>query len=104
MYKDLVKCWEHVRDTFSYIDTDNGVALGGSFGGFMINWIQGNDLGRKFKALMSHDGIFLAEGNISSDELWFMEYNVRVYFCINSFLVLPLQLPFVVLFSLRFVL
>ncbi|KAJ5143612.1 CAZyme family CE10 [Penicillium bovifimosum] len=73
-YDDLVKCWEYVRDNFDFIDTDHGVAAGASYGGFMMNWIQGNPLGRKFKALASHDGTFVADAKISTEELWFMEH------------------------------
>ncbi|EEH21652.1 hypothetical protein PABG_03868 [Paracoccidioides brasiliensis Pb03] len=74
-YEDLVKGWEYIRDNFDYIDTDNGVALGASYGGFMVNWIQGKPLGRKFKALVSHDGSFVAENKISTEELFFMEHD-----------------------------
>ncbi|WEW55936.1 Dipeptidyl-peptidase 5 [Emydomyces testavorans] len=74
-YQDLVKCWEHIKSNFPYIDTDNGIAAGASFGGFMVNWIQGNDLGRKFKALVSHDGTFVAPAKIATEELWFMEHD-----------------------------
>ncbi|KAI9374431.1 putative dipeptidyl-peptidase 5 [Aspergillus egyptiacus] len=73
-YDDLVKAWEYVRDNFAYIDTTRGVAAGASFGGFMINWIQGSDLGREFKALVCHDGTFVADAKISTEELWFMEH------------------------------
>lgn len=75
-YDDLVKCWEYVRDNFDFIDTDHGVAAGASYGGFMINWIQGNDLGRKFKALVSHDGSFIADAKINTEELWFAQHEV----------------------------
>lgn len=72
-YEDLVKGWEYIRDELPYIDTDNGVAAGASYGGFMVNWIQGSDLGRKFKALVTHDGTFVADAKISTEELWFMQ-------------------------------
>ncbi|KAB8259810.1 putative dipeptidyl-peptidase 5 [Aspergillus pseudonomiae] len=72
-YEDLVKGWEYVNENFDFIDTDNGVAAGASYGGFMINWIQGSDLGRKFKALVSHDGTFVADAKVSTEELWFMQ-------------------------------
>jgi dipeptidyl aminopeptidase/acylaminoacyl peptidase len=63
-----------VRDNIDYIDTSRSVAAGASYGGFMINWIQGSDLGREFKALVSHDGTFVADAKISTEELWFMEH------------------------------
>lgn len=43
----------------------------------MMNWIQGNPLGRKFKALVTHDGTFVADAKISTEELWFTEHDVR---------------------------
>ncbi|CAL5875206.1 uncharacterized protein PFLUO_LOCUS9510 [Penicillium psychrofluorescens] len=82
-YEDLEKCWEYVRDNFEFVDTEHGVAVGASFGGFMINWIQGNPLGRKFKALVTHDGTFVADAKISTDELWFMEHDFNGTFWAN---------------------
>jgi dipeptidyl aminopeptidase/acylaminoacyl peptidase len=41
-----------------FVDTDNAIAAGASYGGYMANWIQGNALGRKFKAIVCHDGVF----------------------------------------------
>lgn len=82
----MVKCWEHVRDNFDFIDTDRGVAAGASYGGFMINWIQGNPLGREFKALASHDGTFVADAKVSTEELWFMEHEVCIYFMVFALL------------------
>ena len=46
-----------VQRTFPEIDSDRMVAAGGSYGGYMINWLQGhNTLG--FKAFVCHDGVF----------------------------------------------
>lgn len=36
-YVDLVKCWEHVRDEMPFVDVENGVALGASYGGYMMS-------------------------------------------------------------------
>lgn len=47
-YDDLVKCLEFLR-SFPFIDLDNAVAAGASYGGYMINWMQGHDLGRKVR-------------------------------------------------------
>lgn len=44
----------------------------------MINWIQGSPLGRKFKALVSHDGTFVADAKVSTEELWFMQREVAL--------------------------
>jgi dipeptidyl aminopeptidase/acylaminoacyl peptidase len=40
----------------------------------MVNWIQGHDLGRKFKALVTHDGVFSMAGQMASEELYFPEH------------------------------
>ncbi|KAI1416050.1 dipeptidyl peptidase [Hypoxylon sp. FL1857] len=70
-YNDLANCFEHIASNIPYIDTNNAVALGASYGGYMINWIQGHPLGRKFKALVCHDGIFSTMSNWSTEELFF---------------------------------
>ncbi|KAI1382212.1 dipeptidyl peptidase [Hypoxylon crocopeplum] len=70
-YNDLVNCFEYIADNLPYVDTTNAVALGASYGGYMINWIQGHPLGRKFKALVCHDGIFSTMSNWSTEELFF---------------------------------
>lgn len=36
-YVDLERCWEHIRDTMPYVDVENGVALGASYGGYMMS-------------------------------------------------------------------
>ncbi len=45
-YEDLVKCMDHL-EKIPYIDSSRAIAAGGSYGGYMINWINGNPLGRK---------------------------------------------------------
>lgn len=36
-YVDLVKCFEYLEKEVSYIDTDRAVALGASYGGYMMS-------------------------------------------------------------------
>lgn len=36
-YDDLVKCFEYIEKKMSYVDTDRAVALGASYGGYMIS-------------------------------------------------------------------
>ncbi|KAI3342602.1 prolyl oligopeptidase [Ustulina deusta] len=75
-YNDLVNCFEYIAENLSYIDTSNAVALGASYGGFMINWIQGHPLGRKFKALVCHDGIFNTLADWATEELFFVIHDM----------------------------
>jgi dipeptidyl aminopeptidase/acylaminoacyl peptidase len=57
-----------------WLDGDHMCALGGSYGGFMINWIAGQWPDR-FKCLVSHDGIFDQRSMYySTEELWFPEH------------------------------
>ncbi|KAI9645452.1 hypothetical protein NHQ30_006191 [Ciborinia camelliae] len=74
-YNDLVKGWEYIEKNLPYVDTDRAIALGASYGGYMVNWIQGHPLGRKFKALFTHDGCFSTLSQYSSEELWFMQHD-----------------------------
>ena len=74
-YEDLVKCFEYLEQKVDYIDTNRAVALGASYGGYMINWVQGHDLGRKFKALICHDGVFSTQNQWTTEELFFPEHD-----------------------------
>ena len=59
---------------YPWLDGDHACALGGSYGGFMINWIAGQWPDR-FKCLVSHDGIFDNRTMYySTEELWFPEW------------------------------
>lgn len=80
-YDDVVLGWEYVKANLSSVDTVNGIAAGASYGGYMTNWIQGHDLGREFKALVTHDGISQTLGAYTSEELWFIDhdYNGTIY-------------------------
>ncbi|KAF2875941.1 Alpha/Beta hydrolase protein [Massariosphaeria phaeospora] len=71
-YRDLEKLYEYLEANVSYVDTKNAIAAGASYGGFMMNWIQGHPLGRKFRALVSHDGKVNQIGSYGTDELWFV--------------------------------
>ncbi|KAK4156890.1 Alpha/Beta hydrolase protein [Chaetomidium leptoderma] len=70
-YNDLVACFEWVVENMPEVDGERAVALGASYGGFMINWIQGHPLGRKFKALVCHDGVFSTLNQWCTEELFF---------------------------------
>ncbi|KAK8168425.1 dipeptidyl-peptidase-like protein V precursor [Phyllosticta citrichinensis] len=70
-YVDIVKGFEYIEANLDYVDTSNAVELGASYGGYMTNWIQGHPLGRKFKALVTHDGVFSMVSQLASEEVWF---------------------------------
>jgi dipeptidyl aminopeptidase/acylaminoacyl peptidase len=70
-YEDLVLGFDWIKKNINYVDTKRAVALGASYGGYMMNWIQGHPLGREFKALVTHDGVFSMTGQMASEELYF---------------------------------
>ncbi|KAE8151053.1 Alpha/Beta hydrolase protein [Aspergillus avenaceus] len=70
-YVDLEKGFDYIENNLDYVDTTRAVALGASYGGFMVNWIQGHPFGRRFRALVTHDGIFSTRALLSSEELYF---------------------------------
>jgi dipeptidyl aminopeptidase/acylaminoacyl peptidase len=58
-----------------YVDGTRIGAAGGSYGGYMIDWILGHT--DRFKALVSHDGVFdVASSNLETEELWFPEHDL----------------------------
>jgi dipeptidyl aminopeptidase/acylaminoacyl peptidase len=57
-------------DRFDFLDGNRVCAVGGSYGGYMMNWIEGKWPDR-FKCLVQHDGVFDARAmNYETDELW----------------------------------
>ncbi|KAK2782925.1 hypothetical protein FQN53_009526 [Emmonsiellopsis sp. PD_33] len=76
-YEDIVKGFEYIERELDYVDTTRAVALGASYGGFMMNWIQGHELGRKFKALVTHDGIFSTKFALATEELYFPIHDLK---------------------------
>lgn len=63
-----------------FIDRDRIGAAGASYGGYMINWIEGhNDDPRfRFKVLVSHDGVYnLTSMYGATEELWFTDWEFK---------------------------
>jgi hypothetical protein len=57
-YQDLENCFTYVSSQLGFVDTSRAIAAGGSYGGYMMNFIAGQPLAKKFKTLICHDGIF----------------------------------------------
>jgi acylaminoacyl-peptidase len=54
--EDLQKGWAAALAKYPWIDGSRACALGGSYGGYMVDWIAGNWNG-PWKCLVDHDGI-----------------------------------------------
>ena len=75
VYEDLMKGVDFVVAK-GYVDPARLGAAGGSYGGYMVNWILGHS--DRFKALVSHAGVY----NLTSmygvtEELWFGEWEFK---------------------------
>lgn len=70
--EDVFKCIEYVKEKYPAVNTDKIGASGRSYGGFLVNWLNGQT--DKFSCFVSVDGIFdHVMEYYSTDELWFPE-------------------------------
>jgi len=71
-YEDVMRGTDFA-EALPYVAPGRTVAAGASYGGYLVNWIAGHT--DRFKALVSHDGLFdLAAMYGSTEELWFVEW------------------------------
>jgi dipeptidyl aminopeptidase/acylaminoacyl peptidase len=75
-YEDILKAVAYLRKTYPFIDPHKLGAAGASYGGYMIDWLEGHtDI---FDCLVSHDGVFdLRSEWGATDELWFPEWEFK---------------------------
>ena len=72
-YEDLMMGLDAAVAKFPWLDGTRAAALGASYGGFMMNWLEGKT--DRFKAIVCHDGIFDSRmGYYDTEELWFDEW------------------------------
>jgi dipeptidyl aminopeptidase/acylaminoacyl peptidase len=80
VYTDLMNGVADVIRRHSFIDRNRVGAAGASYGGYMINWIEGhnNDPRFRFKVLVSHDGVYnLTSMYGATEELWFTDWEFK---------------------------
>jgi dipeptidyl aminopeptidase/acylaminoacyl peptidase len=80
--EDLQKGLKAATDKFGWLDADNACALGASYGGYMMNWFEGQWPDR-FKCIVQHDGVFDARAMAyETEELWFdeWEHGAKAYY------------------------
>ncbi|KAI7897664.1 Alpha/Beta hydrolase protein [Cokeromyces recurvatus] len=71
-YYDLETGLDYVLKKYSYLDAERVAGLGASYGGYMINWLNGHS--DKFKAFVNHDGVFsTTQVYFTTDEIYFPE-------------------------------
>lgn len=75
VYEDLMKGVDHVVK-LGYVDANRIGAAGGSYGGYMVNWMLGHT--DRFKAFVSHAGVYnLTSMYGATEELWFTEWEFK---------------------------
>lgn len=75
--EDLQKGMAAALKKYSWLDGERACALGGSYGGYMVNWIAGN-WADQFDCIVSHAGIFDNRFmGYSTEELWFDEWEMQ---------------------------
>ncbi|MGE0760515.1 MAG: prolyl oligopeptidase family serine peptidase [Pirellulaceae bacterium] len=75
-FEDLMKGLDYALEHYPWLDRDRLGALGASYGGWMINWINGHT--NRFRCLVNHDGGFDEFANyFTTEELWFPEWEFR---------------------------
>jgi dipeptidyl aminopeptidase/acylaminoacyl peptidase len=73
--EDLQKGLAAALERYPWMDGERVGALGASFGGYMINWIEGNWPDR-FRCLVNHDGnLDELMAYFDTEELWFPEWD-----------------------------
>jgi dipeptidyl aminopeptidase/acylaminoacyl peptidase len=75
VFEDIMRGVDYLTK-LPYVDAGRVSAAGASYGGYMINWIQGHS--DRFRCLVSHDGVYnTASMYGATEELWFMEWEFR---------------------------
>jgi len=75
-YVDLMKGLDYAEQHYTFIDKTRECALGGSYGGFMADWMLTHT--DRFACIVTHDGMFNPQSAYgSTEELWFNEWEFR---------------------------
>jgi len=80
---DLQKGLAAAEEKYPWLDGKRACALGASYGGFMMNWIEGN-WPDGFRCIVNHDGLFDQRTMYySTEELWFPEWEFAGPYYLN---------------------
>ena len=75
VFEDIMAVVDHVA-SLPFVDPDRMAAAGGSYGGYMVNWMMGHS--QRFRAFVSHAGIFDLRGfAMETEELWFPIWDLQ---------------------------
>jgi dipeptidyl aminopeptidase/acylaminoacyl peptidase len=74
-YTDVMKGVDYALANNKFIDGSRMAAAGGSYGGFMADWIATHS--GRFKAIISHAGVYDQTSMYATEELWFAEHDMQ---------------------------
>jgi dipeptidyl aminopeptidase/acylaminoacyl peptidase len=74
-YVDIMKGIDAAIAKYPFIDQTRMAAVGGSYGGYMADWLA-THTGR-FKAIISHAGTYNEVSMYATEELWFDEHDMQ---------------------------
>jgi len=73
-YLDIIKGLGYLHGAYPFIDMTRTAAAGGSYGGYMVDWIESRPE-KIFCCLVTHSGVFdLRSMYGATEELWFPEW------------------------------
>lgn len=67
-FHDLELGFKCLKENFPFVDTTRAIGLGGSYGGYMTAWIQGQTFARKFRTLICHNGQLYNQSELAADD------------------------------------
>jgi dipeptidyl aminopeptidase/acylaminoacyl peptidase len=74
-YVDVMKGIDAAAAKYAYVDKSRMAAAGGSYGGYMADWLATHT--NRFKAIISHAGVYDKVAMEATEELWFEEHDMQ---------------------------
>ncbi|HEY1471209.1 MAG TPA: S9 family peptidase [Candidatus Acidoferrum sp.] len=74
-YVDVMKGIDAAIVKYPYIDKTKMAAAGGSYGGYLADWLATHT--DRFKAIVSHAGVYDKVSMYATEELWFEEHDLQ---------------------------
>ena len=74
-YLDVMNGVDYALKKYSFVDGTRMAAAGGSYGGYMADWIATHN--GRFKAIVSHASVYDKVAMYATEELWFEEHDMQ---------------------------
>jgi len=74
-YVDVMNGVDYTLKKYSFVDGTRMAAAGGSYGGYMADWIATHN--GRFKAIVSHASVYDKVAMYATEELWFEEHDMQ---------------------------